>query len=307
MQLGLQVEPTSAIPTSAQPVGQTVSVDKSRRIEFLDVLRGIASLLVVIQHTVERASPQFSGWTTQYMNFGETGVVVFFIVSGFIIPVSLEKYNALTKFWLGRVLRLWPIFTLSLIVMLVVNLFVPVLPEYFHQHPLAFVAGNLSMLAEAFRVPLALGTYWTLSLELVFYVLCSVLFLFGVLRATTIWLWLSAALLLIAEVGFGLTLHRTLPVGRLGLLVTAFFGTLLFRYLAGHTTRTRIAAVLPVLLVVFATCFWLRYDIFKPLVAPLTRGSESQGAATCAILSWVLAYAIFLSMFALRMKQFPRA
>ncbi|WP_182275929.1 acyltransferase [Granulicella sp. 5B5] len=275
-----------------------VTKTPSRRIEFLDVLRGLAALLVLIQHSVESTSPSFAHFTNHNFNLGEIGVVIFFIVSGFIIPVSLEKYNSLPKFWVGRVLRLWPTYTVSLIVMLLLNRFLPMLPPYYEQHPLGFIVGNISMIGEYLGIPFALGTYWTLSLELAFYLVCSVLFFFGFLKKTELWLWVSALLLLFSQIGLGLAIHRTLPSGRLGLIVTAFFGTLLYRLLSEGFPAKRVYAVLPVLFVVFSVGFWLRYKVYA---SPNNSVDTSN-----AIVSWVIAYALFMLVFALRARKMPR-
>ena len=182
--------------TPEQPQAATAACTKlhalskidRRRIQFLDVLRGIAALMVVLQHAVESASPGFAHWTNEYLNFGEIGVVVFFIVSGFIIPVSLEKYNSLPRFWMGRIFRLWPPYIVSLAAAIAIYPFVHELPAFYQAHPVDFILGNLTMFEEYLRIPFAIGAYWaSFSLELVFYLLCSVLFLFGSLKNRCGW------------------------------------------------------------------------------------------------------------------------
>ena len=74
-----------------------------RRWEFLDAVRGLAALLVVLQH-----SPMRFG--KDHLSYGLAGVVAFFLVSGFIIPVSLERYASLPRFWSGRILRIVPLY-----------------------------------------------------------------------------------------------------------------------------------------------------------------------------------------------------
>lgn len=288
----LQKDGISPTPASAER--------KTGRIEFLDVLRGIAALFVLLQHCV--VSLAFLRWTCRYINFGEIGVVVFFIVSGFIIPVSLEKYNSLSRFWIGRVLRLWPIYVASLIAAVLVNPIAKELPAYYAAHPARFVLGNFSMFQEYLGIPNALGAYWTLSLELIFYVACSALFFFGGLRRTKLWLALLALSLLLAQIGLAAALHRSLPAGRIGLLVTAFFGTMLYRHLSAPLSRTSIVLVLCGLFSVFTICFWIRFDKYPSAAA----GTLPHPDARTTILSWGCAYLIFLTIFMLRGRQFPR-
>jgi peptidoglycan/LPS O-acetylase OafA/YrhL len=274
------------------------------RIEFLDVLRGFAALLVILQHSVEAGSPRFALWTNKYINFGEVGVVVFFIVSGFIIPVSLEKYNSLPQFWLGRVLRLWPTYIASMIGAIAIHPFAHELPAYFKAHPTRFILGNLTMFAEYLRIPLALGAYWTLSLELVFYLLCSLLFLIGSLRKTKLWLAVSALSLLLAQSGIALAFHKSLPAGRIGLLVTALFGTLLFRELSPRSSRTTIGVAMAGIFASFAVCFWIRFDLYPPIGPGVSTTLRPNAAGTIA--SWICAYLVFLLIFSLRSRAFPR-
>jgi peptidoglycan/LPS O-acetylase OafA/YrhL len=258
-----------------------------------------------MQHSVEAASPAFVRWTNMYVNFGEVGVVVFFIVSGFIIPVSLERYNSLPRFWLGRILRLWPAYIASLVGAMAIHPFAHELPRYYRAHPALFVLGNLTMFEEYLRIPLAIGAYWTLSLELVFYLLCSMLFLLGGLGKTKLWLALSALSLLLAQSGIALALHRSLPAGRLGLFVTALFGTLLFRELRQGQSRKTIGVAMTGVFLCFAVCFWIRFNLYprmaanpSPIVPPVH--------ATGAIASWMCAYMLFLAIMAFRKRAFPR-
>ncbi|WP_338304863.1 acyltransferase family protein, partial [Bradyrhizobium ottawaense] len=68
-----------------------------KRLAFIDTLRGIAVLSVLVQHVfeviVEKHPTGAYYWPIHdlfgyYMNFGRFGVVLFFFVSGFVIPFS---------------------------------------------------------------------------------------------------------------------------------------------------------------------------------------------------------------------------
>jgi hypothetical protein len=84
-----------------------------KRIAFLDTARAVAALAVLFQHSLEGAglvslTKQALGQTV--VNFGEVGVLVFFLVSGFIIPASLEKIRNQAEFWRRRALRIYPLY-----------------------------------------------------------------------------------------------------------------------------------------------------------------------------------------------------
>jgi peptidoglycan/LPS O-acetylase OafA/YrhL len=88
-----------------------------RRFLALDGLRGVAVLLVVLAHgtqvhgSQERLLPE-----TLKFNGGWIGVVVFFVLSGFLIThLLLEERTrtggiSLSKFYLRRALRIWPLY-----------------------------------------------------------------------------------------------------------------------------------------------------------------------------------------------------
>jgi peptidoglycan/LPS O-acetylase OafA/YrhL len=291
------------LPSTTEPAHKGPSKDKSRRLEFLDVLRGFAAMSVFVQHSVERVSHSFAIWASRAVNFGEMGVVVFFIASGFIIPVSIEKYGSIAWFWLGRVLRLWPVYLLSLLAVILVDAWMPELNaiRYFHSRPAVFVLGNLTMMEEFLHIPYGIGVYWTLSLELSFYAVCSLLFQIGMLKKYRQWLAIALLGQLASVSGAAILFHRSLPAGRIGLLVSCFFGTLVFREMNGNHHRKVIALFLPATFAVFAITFWVRFDLYNP------RGDGELVVGTvCVMMSWAAAYAIFLLFYALRSREFPR-
>ncbi len=86
---------------------------RNRRFDFIDSARGIAALAVIAEHLYEARSPWFYTFSQTGFSLGAFGVTLFFLVSGFIIPVSIEKAG-LKRFWIARVFRLYPLYWLSL-------------------------------------------------------------------------------------------------------------------------------------------------------------------------------------------------
>lgn len=158
----------------------------SRRFSHLDFLRALAALFVVYQHTSEIAIKLMSdttGWEYRSIQFfihtlgiGEIGVVLFFLISGFVIPFSLTPsvQNPIRRFAIHRFFRLYPAYWLS------VELGVLLVRWRFGAGDMniewSLVLLNLTMLQAYFGVENVLGSYWTLSLELCFYGLCALLF-----------------------------------------------------------------------------------------------------------------------------------
>jgi peptidoglycan/LPS O-acetylase OafA/YrhL len=157
-----------------------------RRLAFIDTLRGIAVLSVVVQHALEvivREHPTgayqafFHDAIGYYMNFGRFGVVLFFFVSGFVIPFSFPgTASPVNDFSISRVFRLYPAYwtsiALGLVTMLVVESKV---------YPLPQILVNLTMLQSFLEVPHLWDFYWTLTIELLFYAICIGLFAAGLL------------------------------------------------------------------------------------------------------------------------------
>lgn len=87
-----------------------------RHIASLDVLRGIAVLLVVFVHVPVALLPADLALARAYLRPGYMGVDIFFALSGFLITRILIAERGQPKawrhFWIRRVLRIFPIYYL---------------------------------------------------------------------------------------------------------------------------------------------------------------------------------------------------
>ena len=159
----------------------------STRFAHIDSLRAIAALLVIWMHTSELfvlfAAPSFQNQLydmAHVMDFGRVGVVIFFAISGFVIPSSLRgnRLECCREFLIKRLFRLYPIYWLSIPFGLITFWYM-----WNKEISLSTILWNLTMVQEAAGHPSVQGQYWTLQTELVFYGLCVLLFLQGVLRS----------------------------------------------------------------------------------------------------------------------------
>lgn len=158
---------------------------KPHRIEFLDGLRGIAILLVLAYHAYARWSDLYSfGQRFSHgtmVGFGWLGVHLFFLISGFVILMTLEKCRSFQEFILRRWLRLFPAMLMcSGIVFLTASLFperpggIPmwrdVLPGLTFLEPAGWewLTGTHQGLLEF--------AFWSLFVEMKFYVVFGLLY-----------------------------------------------------------------------------------------------------------------------------------
>jgi peptidoglycan/LPS O-acetylase OafA/YrhL len=150
------------------------------RLAHIDAIRAIAALLVVVMHCAAleefATSTSWLAQTANVLDFGRMGVVLFFGVSGFVIPASLIAGEHPGTFWVRRFFRLYPAYWLSIALVLLTQWLFWAKSFSLHQ-----IVLNLTMLQNFLHAENLQGVYWTLKLELVFYVGCYVLFMIGLL------------------------------------------------------------------------------------------------------------------------------
>ncbi len=155
---------------------------------FIEQWRGIAVFIVVYFHFSDRlpaAAFGFSQGPSVHQHMGKLGVLLFFIISGYLIAKSLEGSRTLADFYAKRVSRIWPLF---IVANLVVFAFLQVVSPptvttggylfYEKGRDVFDLIGTLVFAAD-FGFDWIDGAYWSLLVELKFYFfigLCAVLF-----------------------------------------------------------------------------------------------------------------------------------
>lgn len=146
----------------------------------LDGLRGIAAIMVVVFHFYSYPNGYYSGeiFYRKMTEFGQHGVSLFFVLSGFVITRILiqskkERYY-FSSFFIRRILRIAPLYYLFLFVWFYVLPFVihyPVGPVV-KQLPYYFYLQNIF---STWRIPLdGPPHFWSLAVEEHFYLLWPV-------------------------------------------------------------------------------------------------------------------------------------
>jgi peptidoglycan/LPS O-acetylase OafA/YrhL len=148
------------------------------RIKELDALRGIAALLVVFFHfTMHR--PEYN----YFFKLGTTGVDLFFMISGFVIFMSLGHITRGSQFVINRASRLYPTYwasvTFTFMIIACHSLF---LGNFKPGPDLVQYAGNLTMFQFYLGIPDLDGPYWTMIIEMLFYMAIWLLYVTRSLR-----------------------------------------------------------------------------------------------------------------------------
>ena len=137
------------------------------RLRGLDALRGIAALGVVLFHYTHPHPEIFGAARTAVeLIWGRIGVHLFFIISGFVIFMTLERAKELSGFAVGRFARLYPAYVAGMIFTTAMQAWggLPVLATA------RSIGPNLIMMAQPLGVDCIEMSYWTLAYELWFYV-----------------------------------------------------------------------------------------------------------------------------------------
>lgn len=179
-----------------------------RRLIEVDTLRGLAAIAVVFFHFTTRFGELFKGHASPSFSFptGYYGVNLFFIISGFVIFMTLERTKKPVDFVVSRFSRLFPTYWFAIFLTFAITHLLG-LPDKLVGLDTALA--NTLMIHGLFNVPHVDGVYWTLEVELLFY--CGMFLLYRLKFLDKIHLALFGLLLLrviyfVLEHQFGISL-----------------------------------------------------------------------------------------------------
>lgn len=239
------------------------------RLHFLDGLRGIAILLVLFFHAYSNDWVNNLPYHDQYdhitfFHFGRYGVQLFFIISGFVIAMTLEKCESFWDFMFRRWLRLFPAMLIgSFIILISAPLFTA--RPYGTPHLQDLLPGLTFIEPEFFRIffdknqGILEGLFWTLFVEMKFYILAGLMY-FSIgskkMIAVLIAMFLSSIVLEFASPHLSLALSNQLHAlfHYLNWAHYGWFaaGALFYQYYVGKNMRVWFAAL--VLALIAARC-----------------------------------------------------
>jgi peptidoglycan/LPS O-acetylase OafA/YrhL len=165
---------------------------KPPRLRFANQLRGVAALAVACSHLIgvfwvmrdfaalATATPVQAGpnpplvalVSHPWFNLGPFGVGVFFLISGLVIPFSLQRHSR-GSFLLARLLRIYPTYVAALLI----EVAVVHANSTFWQRPFPYgawtVLSNCLLIQDLVGQPSIDLVNWTLCVELRFYVVVA--------------------------------------------------------------------------------------------------------------------------------------
>lgn len=188
------------------------------RLVEVDALRGIAAVAVVLFHYTTRFVELYAPTTGPSLAFpqGHYGVNLFFVISGFVIFMTLERTRTALDFVVSRFSRLFPVYWVAIAVTFAVTSTFG-LPGKEVTGLQAW--GNTLMLHGFLGIPHVDGVYWTLEVELLFYTAMLLLMMRGQLTRVHWLLWALLVLRLVYHLSatwFGV--HLSWTVSRLLIL-----------------------------------------------------------------------------------------
>jgi peptidoglycan/LPS O-acetylase OafA/YrhL len=278
-----------------------------RKIAFADHLRGIAALMVLMHHLVvvywtskvvityytfsptsNIGPPAIVRWLGNF-DLGAFGVALFFLISGFVIPLSFKRYTT-GSFLLARALRIWPTYLAALACGLAVRYAsAHFWGSRFHVSSGEMIA-NVLLVQDLFGSASLDSVNWTLAVEVEFYLLFAVGYAFLLRYRQRVVLYSTCVLPLL------LAMQRMLPPHlHLGL------------------SSVRPGICLPFMLI--GTLFYLQMESLITLRQMLSAALFSAAAVTICIakiisptmttMSYAAAFAIFLGLFLVRERIGP--
>lgn len=251
----------------------TVSISntaKPRRLPELDALRGIAAVLVLLFHYSYQYPKLFSdqpGLPFRWQ-WAENGIWLFFAISGFVICMTLERTRHWTDFVWARFSRLYPVYWAAMALTIIV---LTLSGETSLNIPIADKLANITMIQGWIGRASVDPVYWTLAVELAFYLCMLGVFMAGWLARLEILvaLWLALSALQMATGWLPFRIEQLLVLGYFPFFA---IGMIFYRFRSGAISRGRL----------------LLWQILLALAAGLMGGEATLVAAIIIAIFWLM-------------------
>lgn len=155
---------------------------KGKHLVSIDMLRGVVTLMVCLYHFTEGFFLE-TEFLRQCFSRAYLGVEIFFVISGFVIPYTMFKGNYELKdgfrFIIKRLLRIEPPYWLSIALIFIIDYVSTFFRHYKDKAinlDLADLFSHLLHLNDFLDKPWLKGIYWSLAIEIQYYLLIALIF-----------------------------------------------------------------------------------------------------------------------------------
>ena len=158
------------------------------RLEGIDLLRGIAVLFVIIYHFFTMLGFYDNPLFTYVHSFGLFGVSLFFVISGYLIYRSIDysistqgTKTGLKHYTIHRLFRILPAYYFNLAIVLIMATFVIGNHYLYSGSFLRQIASHFSFLSFFIYKDTGFGingVYWSLSIEMLWYIIAPLIFIY---------------------------------------------------------------------------------------------------------------------------------
>lgn len=165
---------------------------------FLNTLRGLSALFVLFFHffiffftqqqfcaglinaePLDLVDPFYLSYITDLpFNIGHLGVTFFFLISGFFIQSSLEKYNLARPFLVHKFLRLWPTYAFCFGLGLIFVFFFSLLRDDIYPYSFDHILSYFFWTRDLFGYAYIDGSVWSLEVQVKYYIFAALIWYF---------------------------------------------------------------------------------------------------------------------------------
>lgn len=263
---------------------------KNERLDFIDFTRGIAAIVVLLSHAGS-ATGFFSdsGFGYQWLNLGQVGVIAFFAVSGFVIPLSIRHSKSMISFAIRRVFRIYPLFLFLLFLAVFLQIIGVNYPRLVEGNLFAIFVANVFFISDYIAFPNLVGGSWTLSIEIVWYVIFALVFVYGLSeRPLLMAVVVSSVFVTIACIS--LISGMRFPLGRLGMLGICLVGYYFYKSYSEKISKKNFFVCVSMLLSSILILLWTAFSHY-------TGGGTT---FRCVVISWSVGLMLFVLPFKFR-------
>jgi peptidoglycan/LPS O-acetylase OafA/YrhL len=151
----------------------------TNRLKFLDALRGGAALYTVIFHLALVPNPRLiiPDWFLPFAYFGYSGVILFFVISGFSLFLTMPRHMQTAapqlNYYISRFFRIAPLFYILIFISICRDIY---FYSFYHSSSEIFLNIIFAFNFMPHQWISIVSAGWTVGVEMIFYLIFPILF-----------------------------------------------------------------------------------------------------------------------------------